>query len=249
MNSGCEFAARVRDDLRLRVHGLFQRQGVGIVAERVMPELGLSQVQVAAHHRLPFTYAIFQVPGALIGQRSARAGPSRHRAPDRHRERADRRRAVHCGRRPHVHVARACAFAARRCTGRIVSGRLRNDPLLVPGDCVVLHGGTDGHGTLERRRDRIAPGCMAHAGLRLAGGIADDERPVPAACRDWYAFVRDRPELHPAITPAELAELNANPPYDTAAPLTAKRVFRVLGDPQILLITLSYLVMNSFSTS
>jgi predicted MFS family arabinose efflux permease len=46
------------------------------------------------------------------------------------------------------------------------------------------------------------------------------------------------------VKPAELAELAANPPYDAAAPLTARRVTRVLGDPQILLVTLSYLVMN-----
>ena len=48
----------------------------------------------------------------------------------------------------------------------------------------------------------------------------------------------------PGSTPAELAELAGNPPYDAAAPLTARRVIRVLGDPQILLLTLSYLVMN-----
>ena len=60
----------------------------------------------------------------------------------------------------------------------------------------------------------------------------------------WWIVVRDLPERHPWVKPAELAEIAANPAYDAAAPLTARRVIRVLGDPQILLVTLSYLVMN-----
>jgi predicted MFS family arabinose efflux permease len=60
----------------------------------------------------------------------------------------------------------------------------------------------------------------------------------------WWIFARDLPVWHPRVTPAELAELAGNPPYDAAAPLTARRVGRVLGDPQVLLLTLSYLVMN-----
>jgi ACS family glucarate transporter-like MFS transporter len=60
----------------------------------------------------------------------------------------------------------------------------------------------------------------------------------------WWVVVRDFPEHHPWVKPAELAELAGNPPYDAAAPLTARRVIRVLGDPQILGVTLSYIVMN-----
>jgi ACS family hexuronate transporter-like MFS transporter len=60
----------------------------------------------------------------------------------------------------------------------------------------------------------------------------------------WWLIVRDFPEHHPRVNPVELAELRGNPPFDAAAPLTARRVWRVLGDPQILRVTLSYLVMN-----
>jgi ACS family glucarate transporter-like MFS transporter len=45
------------------------------------------------------------------------------------------------------------------------------------------------------------------------------------------------------VKPAELAELAGNPRY-AAAPLSVARVLRVLGNPQILLVTLSYLIMN-----
>jgi MFS transporter, ACS family, glucarate transporter len=60
----------------------------------------------------------------------------------------------------------------------------------------------------------------------------------------WWFLARDFPAQHPWMRQAELAELAGNPPYDAARPLTARRVLRVLGDPQILLLTLSYLVMN-----
>jgi predicted MFS family arabinose efflux permease len=50
----------------------------------------------------------------------------------------------------------------------------------------------------------------------------------------WWVVVRDFPERHPWVKSAELAELAGNPPYDAATPLTARRVIRVLGDPQIL---------------
>src|SRR5687768_530462 len=47
-----------------------QRQGIGIAAERMMPELGLTQVQVGwLMNAFLITYAAFQVPGGLFGQR------------------------------------------------------------------------------------------------------------------------------------------------------------------------------------
>jgi sugar phosphate permease len=60
----------------------------------------------------------------------------------------------------------------------------------------------------------------------------------------WYWFGRDRPDLHPMVSRAELEELQGNPPFDATAPLTWQRLLRVLGDPDILRITLSYFVMN-----
>ncbi|HKC26268.1 MAG TPA: MFS transporter, partial [Thermoanaerobaculia bacterium] len=60
----------------------------------------------------------------------------------------------------------------------------------------------------------------------------------------WHLFARDGPADHPAVTPAELAELCANPAPLAGDGLTARRVLRVLSDPQILRITASYFVMN-----
>ena len=57
----------------------------------------------------------------------------------------------------------------------------------------------------------------------------------PPAARRAVVVRRPRPSgADPWVKPAELAELSGNPPYDAAAPLTARRVLRVLGDPQVL---------------
>jgi ACS family glucarate transporter-like MFS transporter len=50
--------------------GYLQRNSVGVAAERMMPELGLTQVQVGwLITAFLLVYAVFQVPGALFGQR------------------------------------------------------------------------------------------------------------------------------------------------------------------------------------
>src|SRR5256885_3390172 len=49
--------------------GYVQRTSISIAAQRMMPELGLSQIQVGwLLTAFLFTYAVFQIPGALAGQ-------------------------------------------------------------------------------------------------------------------------------------------------------------------------------------
>ncbi|MFM7067098.1 MAG: MFS transporter [Gammaproteobacteria bacterium] len=57
----------------------------------------------------------------------------------------------------------------------------------------------------------------------------------------WAWYGRDRPQQHPAVSAAELAELDEAP---AAPPLTFRRMGRVMGDRNILLLALSYLSMN-----
>src|SRR4029079_16059349 len=50
--------------------GYVQRASVAIAAQGMMPELGLSQTQVGwLFTAFLFTYSVFQIPGALLGQR------------------------------------------------------------------------------------------------------------------------------------------------------------------------------------
>jgi len=226
--------------------GYLQRQGVGIVAERIMPELGLTQVQVGwLITAFLFTYAIFQVPGALIGQRF--------------------------GARWTITAFGLLTIIASVLTAAApviaAAGLMFTSLLLARSLLGVAQGGLFpvASGTIRYWYPVTAWSSMV--GLMVTGlwSGAATASPLVAWLMQaygwqaallitsvpslllvvlWFIYVRDRPELHSTVTPAELAELKANPRYDAAAPLTAKRIFRVLGDPQILRITLSYLIMN-----
>jgi sugar phosphate permease len=228
------------------VAGYLQRQGVGIAAERMMPELGLTQVQVGwLLTAFLFFYAIFQVPGALFGQRFG-------------------------ARRTLTAIGCLMVFASvLTAAAPIIAGAgLLFATLLVArslfgvaqGGLFPVEAGTIRHWFPVARWSSMI-GLLV-TGLWTGATIAS---PLVASLMHaygwqaaliltsvpslllvilWYACVRDFPEGHPWVKPAELAELEANPPYEAAAPLTTKRVLRVLGDPQILLLTLSYLVMN-----
>jgi sugar phosphate permease len=226
--------------------GYLQRQGIGVAAERMMPELGLTQVQVGwLITAFLFAYAVFQVPGALCGQRFG----------------ARRTIAV-------IGVLTVIASVATAAAPLIAAGALMFTTLVLArsllgvaqGGLFPVASGTIRHWYPVGRWSSMV-GLMV-TGLWTGAAIAS---PLVAALMQaygwqaallatslpslllvvlWYGCVRDYPSQHPRVQAGELAELAGNPPYDAAAPLTARRVLRVLGDPQILLTTLSYLVMN-----
>lgn len=228
------------------VASYLQRQGIGIAAERMMPELGLTQVQVGwLMNAFLIAYAICQVPGALFGQRFGA-----------------RRTLVAIG------ILSVIASVLTAAAPVIATGAFMFTTLLVARALLgVAHGGLFPveAGTIRHwypvTRWSSMLGLLV-TGLWTGAAIAS---PLVAALMQaygwqaailltsvpslllvllWWIVVRDFPERHAWVKPAELAELGSNPPYDAAAPLTARRVLRVLGDPQVLGLTLSYLVMN-----
>ncbi|HET8692004.1 MAG TPA: MFS transporter [Steroidobacteraceae bacterium] len=244
-------APRVRSLVFVLIFGFavasyLQRQGLGIAAGRMMPELGLTQQQIGwIMNGFLVVYAACQVPGALFGQRF--------------------------GARLTLTLIGILAVLATLMTAAapaIASGGLLFVTLLVSRSLLgVAHGGlypveagTVRHWyPLARWSSMLGLIVM---GLWTGASIAS---PLVAVLMEafgwqaalvltsvpslllvvlWWFVARDRPEQHPRVGAAELAELAGNPPYDAAAPLTVRRVMRVLGDPQILLVTLSYLVMN-----
>lgn len=226
--------------------GYLQRQGIGIAAERMMPELGLSQVQVGwLITAFLFAYAVFQVPGALFGQRfGARlaialiglvtvvASVATAAAP---------LIATTALMFTTLLLARSLLGVAQGGLFPVASGTIRHwYPVATWSSMVGLM--VTGLWTGAAIASPLVAGLMQAYGWQAALLITS----VPSLLLVvlWFACVRDFPERHPWVRPAELAELAANPPYDAAAPLTARRIGRVLGDPQILLLTLSYLVMN-----
>lgn len=226
--------------------GYLQRQGVGIAAERMMPELGLTQVQIGwLITAFLLSYAIFQLPGALFGQRfGARTtitffGLMTVAA------------SVLTAMSPLIAaagfvfmtliLARSLLGVAQGGLFPVASGTIRLwYPVTAWSSMVGLT--VTGLWAGAATASPLVAWLMQTFGWQAA--LLITSVPSLALIALWYAFVRDRPEIHAAVSPAELAELTANPAYDSAAPLTARRVLGVLGDTQILRITLSYLVMN-----
>ena len=244
-------SSRVRSRVFVLIFGFavasyLQRQGIGIAAEQMMPELGLTQVQIGwIMNAFLIAYAIFQVPGALVGQRFGA------------------RRTIAA-----IGILAVLASVLTAAAPVIATGAFMFTTLVVARALLgVAHGGLFPveAGTIRHwypvTRWSSMLGLLV-TGLWTGAAIAS---PLVAALMQaygwqaailltsvpslllvllWWIVVRDYPERHARVKPAELAELAGNPPFNAAAPLTVRRVLRVLGDPQILGVTLSYLVMN-----
>jgi sugar phosphate permease len=228
------------------VASYLQRQGIGIAAGRMMPELGLTQVQIGAIlNAFLIVYAICQVPGALFGQRfGARLTLSLIGI-----------LSVGAG----VLMAAAPLFAS---AGLLFATLLIARSLLgiAHGGLYPVEAGTVRHWFPVTRwasmLGLIVTGLWTGALLASVlvatlmeaygwqAALLLTSLPSLLLAVLWWFVARDFPGEHPWIRTAELAELAGNPPYDAGQPLTASRVLRVLGDPQVLLVTLSYLVMN-----
>lgn len=226
--------------------GYVQRSGVSVAAERMMPELGLSQVQIGwVMTAFLFAYSVFQIPASLLGQvigarrMLAAIGLTTVIA------------SVLTAAAPLIAAASVVFFTLLLARGLLGAAQ----SALFPVAC-----GTIRHwfpvGRWASFQGLIVTGlwCGAATASPLVAWLMQDFgwqwalviSSVPSLLLVvlWHVSARDRPELHPRVSPTELAELAANPPYDAAAPLTWNRVARVLGDTQILRITLSYFVMN-----
>jgi ACS family glucarate transporter-like MFS transporter len=228
------------------VASYLQRQGLGIAAGQMMPELGLSQQQIGwIMSAFLVFYAACQVPGALFGQRFGA-----------------RLTLTLIGLLAVVASVLMAAAPLIASTGLLFATLLVARALLgvAHGGLYPVEAGTVRHWYPVARWASMLG--LVVTGLWTGAAIAS---PLVATLMEaygwqaaliltsvpslvlvllWWLFVRDLPAAHPRVTPPELAELAGNPPYDAAAPLTARRVGRVLGDPQVLLLTLSYLVMN-----
>jgi len=226
--------------------GYIQRSGVAVAAERMMPELGLTQVQVGwLFTAFLFTYAVFQVPGALLGQQWGA-----------------RKTLTAIGIITVVGSVLTAASPLFAATAMLFVVLIFARSLLGTAQA-ALFPVTSGAIRFWFPVGRWSSGLgLIVTGLWLGAAVASplvawlmqtygwkaalviSSVPSLLLVALWYAFSRDRPEQHPRISREELAELADNPPFDATAPLTLRRVLGVLGDPQILLLTLSYTIMN-----
>ena len=226
--------------------GYVQRTSVAIAAKPMMPELGLSQIQVGwLLTAFLVTYSAFQLPGALAGQwfgargsltflGLATVGASLATA-------AAPSLAAGGSLLAALIVARSLLGVAQAALFPVGAGAIRSwfpEGSWASAQSMLVTGLWLGAATTPP----LVAWLMQEYGWRLA--LVLTSLPSLVLVAAWHVYARDRPVEHPATTASELDELGANPEAPSGPPVTTRRVLRVLCDPQILRITASYFIMN-----
>jgi ACS family glucarate transporter-like MFS transporter len=222
-----------------------QRTSISVAADRLMSEVGLTQVQVGwLFTAFLASYAALQAPGGWVGQRLGA-----------------RRTLVACSivalTATMITVAAPAVFVGT--AGLIV---LLLSQLLLGAAQAPVFPATAGatESWFPRHQWSFAQGLMS-SGLNLGSAAAPPaiallmvalgwqaalllaSAPLIALTLFWYVRARDFPADDPRVPRAELDELEPTQTFSSAFP-SASRVRALLLDRSLLLLTLSYLVMN-----
>jgi ACS family glucarate transporter-like MFS transporter len=223
-----------------------QRTGVTIAAERMMPELHLSQLQIGwIEQAFVIGYCVFQLPAGLFGQRF--------------------------GARAAFTAFGTVAFAAMMATPAAPEA-LGGTALFIAllGAQFVLGVAQAGifpvtNGVFEvwfpARQWALALGAQ-NMGLNLGAALTPPLIAVLMTTLGWQQalawsaippvlliglwawYARNTPREHPAISAAELAELGEVTQATVDDRITLRRLLRLLAHRNTLLLALSYLAMN-----
>ena len=220
--------------------GYVQRTSISIAAQRMMPELGISQLQVGwLLTAFLFTYAVFQIPGALVGQW---IGARRMLAAiGLATVIATVGTVAGAGVFVALLVARSLLGVAQAALFPVGAGTIRTwFPLnsWASAQSLVVTGLWSGAAATPA----LVAWLMQAYGWRWALMVTSVPSLLLVAL--WYWYARDRPDEHPGVSEAERRELSANPSLPPLPPLPSLAFRRVIADPQILLLTLSYFTMN-----
>jgi len=223
-----------------------QQKSLTVAAERMMPDLGLSQMQIGwLEWAFVLGYASFQLPGGVIGQR-LRA-------------------------RRMFTVISLVAFFATILTPLapvVLAGTALLVTLLFLQLVLGLAQGPIfpvSSGVMEAwfrpERWALVQGLQSMA-LQFAAALTPPlvaylmaafgwqyalfwpELPVLAFIGLWIWYGRNAPAEHPHVTPEELAELGENSAATTQTAITWRRLGRLLANRSILLLSFSYICMN-----
>jgi sugar phosphate permease len=228
------------------VVALIQRTAVTVASERMMPELGLSQMQIGwLETSFLISYTALQFPGGVLGQI---LGP--------------RRMLTFSG------LIAVAATLAMPLLPFAASGRLLFETLLLAQFILgamqaPLFGMVSG--TLERwfpsRQWALAQGlvtCGVGLGAAAAPAIIASlmvsigwhralvlvALPTIGLIALWWRQGRDTPYVHPAVTAAELAELDHATQDLSATPVSWRRLAGLVRNRNLAGLTFSYVAMN-----
>jgi ACS family glucarate transporter-like MFS transporter len=241
--------------IRWRIYGFlfafgfiayFQQKGLTVAAERIMPELHFSQVQIGwLEWAFVLGYALFQFPGGVLGQK--------------------------LGARRIFTLIGAVAFLATALTP-VAPALLQGQSLLIGMIALQLILGLAqgpifpvSSGVMEswfpRERWALIQGLQSSA-LQLAAAATAPlvaylmstvgwqqallwpALPAAGVVMLWAWYGRNTPLQHRSVTPAEIAELGPRPPADAQSPINRARLQQILLNRSVLLLTLSYVCMN-----
>lgn len=223
-----------------------QQKGLTVAAERMMPDLGLTQVQIGwLEWAFVLGYAAFQFPGGVIGQR--------------------------LGARVMFTLISTVALLATILTplapfvlrgsvlfvvllGLQLTMGLAQGPIFPVGSGVMeawfrpekwpVIQGLQSMG-LQFASAATAPlvaSLMVELGWQQA--LFWPALPALAVIVLWAWYARNTPAEHPAVSREELAELDQSPRMRVTDKVDGWRVLRLLANRSVLLATLSYTCMN-----
>ena len=224
----------------------FQQKGLTVAAERIMPDLGLTQSEIGwLEWALVLGYAAFQFPGGVIGQR--------------------------LGARFMFTLIGLVAFVATVLTPLspvILSGTGLFVVLFALQLVVGLAQGSIfpvSSGVMETwfrpERWALIQGLQS-MGLQLAAAATPPivaylmatlgwqqalfwpALPAVVVILLWAWYARNSPREHPSVTPEEIAELGKEALAPPAAKVDWRRLRHLLANRSIVLATLSYICMN-----
>lgn len=226
--------------------GYMQRTSVAIAAERMMPLLGLSQVQVGwLLTAFLVGYTVFQVPGAIVGHwLGARrtvtaigvvtlvATCATCLAPALH---------IPVLLFPTLLLARFMVGVAQAALFPVASGAIENwfptrswafaQGLLIGGIWL---------GTA------VTPPAIAYLMQHWSWQVALYATSIPSLLLIvvWQWYARDRPTEHPRVSTAELAEVQRSVPACSEDGMSMRLVLRLRHNRPLMLITASYFLTN-----
>ncbi len=223
-----------------------QQKSITVAAERIMPELHLSQFQIGViEWAFVLGYAVFQLPGGIFGQR-------------------------HGARRTFVIIGLGAFFATvatplapYALTGLGLFGALVAIQLLLgcsqaaifpvsagvfevwfpPRRWTSVQGlQTMGLGVGAALTPPLIASLMSSVGWQRA--LLWASLPAVALISVWAWYGRDTPREHPHVTPEELAEIGPHGTAPVDNTIGAKQLQAILVNRNVGLLALSYLCMN-----
>ncbi len=224
----------------------FQQRSISIASERIMPELSLSQMQIGwLQWGFVLAYGLLQFPGGIFGQRM--------------------------GARRALTALLLCAVAAT-LAAPLAPYVLQGTALFVAlfmsqfvlgvahAPFMPVCAGTM-EAWLPRGRWAVAQGIHTF-GCQVGAAIAPPvlvvliaqlhwqpaliwvSLPPLALVALWFWYGRDTPNEHRSVTSGELAELDSTPQSQPDGNISLGRVAAILRNRSILILTVSYVLMN-----